>query len=276
MSIATLDTEGITIYLKNKTIIYFSTNDGREGEINLKSFKKSRKNLPESILIYGDTGEAVKQLQVDLRSIGYRLALSEEFDNDTLEAVIRFQIKHRCNIDGMVGRQTYTAIKYEKYHTMVEPTLSDKLKEISGKLKDVEVPMPDESIISLTRDEYSNLPYIDPNKFYRITDDYPSTEQQMRSITSNRIPYEGNSTWNYSTTTDIHDQNISVQSSFEEMKKELEKMKENMTRQLNVTMLHGCRNCGAKIEVDINKPVFCCKYCGTSYVIGTVHQNSTY
>ena len=73
---ATLDSEGITIYLKNKTIIYFSTNDGREGEINLKSFKKSRKNLSESILIYGDAGEAVKQLQVDLRSSGYRLALS--------------------------------------------------------------------------------------------------------------------------------------------------------------------------------------------------------
>ena len=266
---ATLDSEGITIYLKNKTIIYFSTNDGREGEINLKSFKKSRKNLSESILIYGDAGEAVKQLQVDLRSIGYRLALSEKFDNDTLEAVIRFQIKHHCDVDGMVGKQTYSAIKNEKSESL----LSDKLKEISAKLK--EVPMPDEPIISLTRSEYSNLPYIDPNKFYQIRDDYPSV-QPIKSITSNNIPYNGNTTWSYSTTTDIHDQNISVQSSFEEMKRELEKMKENMTRQLNVTMLHGCRNCGAKMDVDINKPIFHCKYCGTSYVIGTVQQNSTY
>ena len=60
------------------------------------------------------------------------------------------------------------------------------------------------------------------------------------------------------------------------IKDELKQLKENMNRKLNITMLHGCRNCGAKIDVEINKPIFHCKYCGTTYVIGTVQQNSTY
>lgn len=60
------------------------------------------------------------------------------------------------------------------------------------------------------------------------------------------------------------------------LEEEIEKLKENMNRKLNITMLHGCRNCGGQVEVDIDKPIFCCKYCGTSYVIGTVQQNSTY
>lgn len=69
---------------------------------------------------------------------------------------------------------------------------------------------------------------------------------------------------------------FTVTDSFSNIREELNNLKENMNRKLNITMLHGCRNCGAKIDVDINKPVFCCKYCGTSYVIGTVQQNSTY
>lgn len=57
---------------------------------------------------------------------------------------------------------------------------------------------------------------------------------------------------------------------------ELNTLRENMNRKLNISMLHGCRNCGAKMDIDINKPVFHCKYCGTTYVIGNVQQNSTY
>ena len=90
----------------------------------------------------------------------------------------------------------------------------------------------------------------------------------FKTITTNRIELSRN------LDTTIGPYNVS--DTFDEMKKELDNLKTNMNRKLNITMLHGCRNCGAKMDVDINKPVFCCKYCGTSYVIGTVHQNSTY
>lgn len=61
-----------------------------------------------------------------------------------------------------------------------------------------------------------------------------------------------------------------------DLESEIKMLKENMNRQLNITMLHGCRNCGAKMDVDINKPIFYCKYCGTSYAIATVQMYSTY
>lgn len=32
---------------------------------------------------------------------------------------------------------------------------------------------------------------------------------------------------------------------------------------------HKCRNCGAVLEMDANKPIFICKYCGTTYAVGT-------
>lgn len=34
---------------------------------------------------------------------------------------------------------------------------------------------------------------------------------------------------------------------------------------------HKCRNCGAVLEMDANKPIFICKYCGTTYAVGTAH-----
>ena len=88
------------------------------------------------------------------------------------------------------------------------------------------------------------------------------------------ISYNGR---RYTTTTfnSVDTVNIGY-NTIDNIKDELKQLKENMNRKLNITMLHGCRNCGAKIDVEINKPIFHCKYCGTTYVIGTVQQNSTY
>lgn len=68
----------------------------------------------------------------------------------------------------------------------------------------------------------------------------------------------------------------SVGDSINDLEAEIKMLKENMSRQLNITMLHGCRNCGGRVNVDINKPVFHCPYCGTPYLIGTAQINSTY
>ena len=53
---------------------------------------------------------------------------------------------------------------------------------------------------------------------------------------------------------------------------------EEINKKLNrtVSMIHNCQNCGATLEIQENHPIFHCKYCNTTYVIGTLRTNSTY
>ena len=57
----------------------------------------------------------------------------------------------------------------------------------------------------------------------------------------------------------------------------MEEIKEIWAR-LNrtVSLVHNCQNCGAKLEIEENKPVFHCKYCGSTYLIGAVQPHSRY
>ena len=43
-----------------------------------------------------------------------------------------------------------------------------------------------------------------------------------------------------------------------------------------VTLVHQCACCGAHLEIPENKPVFHCKYCNATYLIGTLQLNSNY
>ena len=43
-----------------------------------------------------------------------------------------------------------------------------------------------------------------------------------------------------------------------------------------VSLVHNCANCGARLEVEENKPVIHCKYCGSTYLVGSVQLNSHY
>lgn len=58
------------------------------------------------------------------------------------------------------------------------------------------------------------------------------------------------------------------------LKDELQKIWDRLNR--TVSLVHNCKNCGAKLEVDEKKPIFHCKYCGSTYIIGAVQPNSTY
>ena len=57
-----------------------------------------------------------------------------------------------------------------------------------------------------------------------------------------------------------------------EMEFRLSELSDKMNR--SITYIHSCKSCGAKLEVPENKNVFCCKYCGSSYVVGPVRLNS--
>ena len=75
----------------------------------------------------------------------------------------------------------------------------------------------------------------------------------------------------------IIDQENLLNMRFSEQQSTIDRLTDTINKNLNISMMHGCRCCGAHIkEVDINKPIFHCEYCGATYIIGTVHQGSVY
>ena len=55
---------------------------------------------------------------------------------------------------------------------------------------------------------------------------------------------------------------------------EIEQIWERLNK--TVSLVHNCSNCGAKLDIEENHPIFHCKYCGSTYIIGSVQPNSTY
>lgn len=43
-----------------------------------------------------------------------------------------------------------------------------------------------------------------------------------------------------------------------------------------ISLVHNCANCGATLNIEENKPVFHCKYCGSTYLVGTAQIYSNY
>ena len=68
------------------------------------------------------------------------------------------------------------------------------------------------------------------------------------------------------------DDNSSV--NIQELIKELKELKTRVNR--TVALVHNCQRCGATLEVDEHKSIFCCKYCGATYLLGSVQPNSVY
>ena len=55
---------------------------------------------------------------------------------------------------------------------------------------------------------------------------------------------------------------------------EIDKIWERLNK--TVSLIHNCQNCGARLDIEENHPIFHCKYCGSTYIIGSVQPNSTY
>lgn len=68
--------------------------------------------------------------------------------------------------------------------------------------------------------------------------------------------------------------NTHVEDGFSEMMRELKELKARVNR--TVALVHNCQRCGATLEVDEHKAIFCCKYCGATYLLGSVQPNSVY
>ena len=68
--------------------------------------------------------------------------------------------------------------------------------------------------------------------------------------------------------------NTHVDNGINEMMRELKELKARVNR--TVALVHNCQRCGATLEVDEHKSIFCCKYCGATYLLGSVQPNSVY
>lgn len=66
--------------------------------------------VTDPLLIQGDTGDAVRQLQTRLNVWGLKLLVDGTFAAETEAAVRTFQTQHKLTVDGVVGPATWTSL----------------------------------------------------------------------------------------------------------------------------------------------------------------------
>lgn len=71
---------------------------------------------------------------------------------------------------------------------------------------------------------------------------------------------------------------LQVEASGTVLENELERRLKELESKLakTVSLVHNCANCGATLNVEENKPVIHCKYCGSAYIVGTARIYSNY
>lgn len=86
---------------------------GRDG-IDWQAFKNLlQRNGYFTPIVYGATGESVKQLQRDLNKLRYNLDVDGSFGPKTRWAVKQFQSRMKLAVDGFVGPKTWEVLKRE-------------------------------------------------------------------------------------------------------------------------------------------------------------------
>lgn len=55
---------------------------------------------------------------------------------------------------------------------------------------------------------------------------------------------------------------------------EIQKIWERLNTQ--VSLVHNCANCGATLQLEENKAIIHCRYCGSTYIVGPARLNSHY
>ena len=73
---------------------------------------------------------------------------------------------------------------------------------------------------------------------------------------------------------EIHSNDVSFGGENNNIYSEIKQIWERLNK--TVSLIHNCQNCGARLDIEENHPIFHCKYCGSTYIIGSVQPNSTY
>ncbi len=83
---------------------------------------------------------------------------------------------------------------------------------------------------------------------------------------------------NYKPSVTFTSDNPYITNSFDTIEDTLMKRLQELESRMNrtVALVHNCQRCGASLEVDEHKSIFCCKYCGATYLLGSVQPNSVY
>ena len=90
---------------------YGLTPNGIIGEATQNAITKTLKNFNKGFLSKGIKNSRVKELQKNLKKLGYKIGvLSGVFDNTTRKAVIAFQKAHGLKKDGIAGSAVQNAI----------------------------------------------------------------------------------------------------------------------------------------------------------------------
>ena len=71
---------------------------------------KNPYSKPSTNVRYGQTGNSVKWVQLELRESGHKLTIDGDFGKDTLAAVKKFQKSKKLTVDGIVGKKTREAL----------------------------------------------------------------------------------------------------------------------------------------------------------------------
>lgn len=98
--------------------------------VHVEAAKQEIKGNKITVLGFGDRGNAVKQLQTDLKSLGYNVGqygADGIFGRDTKDAVMKFQKFHGLVVDGLVGPKTLNKIaSLKKDKTTPKPNTPKK------------------------------------------------------------------------------------------------------------------------------------------------------
>lgn len=78
--------------------------------VNTSPVKEIAKTVTNIVLGVGDKGVDVKELQADLVTLGYKLAVDGIFGAGTKKAVVDFQTKQKLDADGLAGPATIAKI----------------------------------------------------------------------------------------------------------------------------------------------------------------------
>lgn len=112
------------------------------------------------------------------------------------------------------------------------------------------------------KDTYQYIQRFKPNEKFSFT---------VENATMDTSLFQGSSEVTFTSTTPIVDH---TSTDIYNLVAELKELKARVNR--TVALVHNCQKCGASLEVDEHKSIFCCKYCGATYLLGSVQPNSVY
>lgn len=113
------------------------------------------------------------------------------------------------------------------------------------------------------KDAYQYIERFKPNEKFSFTIDNATIDTSL---------FKGSPEVTFTSTTPIVDA-ISAPD-ISSLMAELKELKARVNR--TIALVHNCQKCGASLEVDEHKSIFCCKYCGATYLLGSVQPNSVY